>query len=333
MDQKIFSMKILLFVFGFLTYSVISIHLDDVTFRDVISNYLTSNYGSINNWKTSQVTNMSEAFLGASNFNSMINSWNVSRVTSMDKMFYNSESFNSSLNNWDVSRVTNFFFMFGNARSFNRDLNKWFTSNASNMAGMFYSAYSFNGDISTWDVSKVTDMYSMFEDASSFNGIMGQWDVGKTTRFDYMFFHSISFDQSLCWPIGENASTKRMFDGTTSSLAPYLECSKLPQLPVRIIINLRTINKKDYCIHPANNFVNVGTKIGISTCKSWKSFQWNIDVEGKIHSNLKPELCIHMKGKRIFLQNCIDGSKNILHENFTFCFWFLDILSNFHPLG
>jgi len=63
-------------------------------------------------------------------------------------------------------------------------------------------------------------------------------------------------------------------------------------------------------MYPANNFVNVGTKIGISICKSWKSFQWNIDVEGKIHSNLKPKLCIHMKGKRLFLQNCIDGSKN-----------------------
>merc|ERR1711897_67168 len=102
---------------------------------------------------------------------------------------------------------------------------------------MFYSAYSFNGDISSWDVSKVTDMYSMFEDARSFNGNMSQWDVGKTTRFDYIFFHS-SFDQSLCWPIGKNTSTKRMFDGTTSNLAPFRECSKLPQLPVRITLTI-----------------------------------------------------------------------------------------------
>jgi surface protein len=71
------------------------------------------------------ITNNSLAFCFAnatsSNFGN-INNWDVSNVTNMDNMFYNASSFNQPLNNWNVSNVTNMDNMFDSASSFNQDI-------------------------------------------------------------------------------------------------------------------------------------------------------------------------------------------------------------------
>lgn len=303
-----------LFIFGCLIVSVLSIPLDDTTLREAIIQYMVkgdgSDYGPIDKWDVAQVGNMTKAFADLRYFNGDVSLWDVSNVTIMDKAFFNADSFNRNLNLWNVEKVTSMNFMFGNAKSFKSKLDTWQTSSVGNMSGMFYDATSFNSDISTWNVANVTEMYSMFEDATSFDVDLTDWDVSNVTNFDYMFFYASSFNQALCWDISTQNSMKRMFVGTTSNLVPYFECGIIPQSPLRIISALSDADNPQYCMYPDNNHVAAGNKIAIHNCKLWKSFKWTIDTEGKIHNVLKPNLCVHMKGKRMLLEDCIDGERN-----------------------
>ena len=72
------------------------------------SNNADNIYGPMSNWETGYVTNMSELFKNASEFNEDISSWDTSSVTDMSLMFYGANEFNQDLSNWDVSSVRNF---------------------------------------------------------------------------------------------------------------------------------------------------------------------------------------------------------------------------------
>ena len=85
----------------------------------LFANSKRENFDGIDNWDTSNVTDMSEMFMGASYFNSNINNWNVSKVTNMSGMFSSAKKFNQPLNDWDVSNVKDMEFMFSEAESFN----------------------------------------------------------------------------------------------------------------------------------------------------------------------------------------------------------------------
>ncbi|MFV2014486.1 MAG: BspA family leucine-rich repeat surface protein, partial [Candidatus Heimdallarchaeota archaeon] len=63
-------------------------------------------------WDASRITDMSEMFAGALNFNQDIGDWDVSRVTDMSRMFENAGLFDQPLNSWDVSSVTDMSGMF-----------------------------------------------------------------------------------------------------------------------------------------------------------------------------------------------------------------------------
>ena len=130
---------------------------------------------------TTFVTNMSEMFLVATNFNQDLSQWDTSQVTTMGGMFWGARSFNQDLSQWDTSQVTNMFAMFQGARSFNQDLSQWDTSQVTDMSLMFWSARSFNQDLSQWDTSNVEDMSSMFWGARSFNQDLSRWNVRNVT--------------------------------------------------------------------------------------------------------------------------------------------------------
>jgi len=61
------------------------------------------------------------------------------------------------------------------------------------------------------------------------------------------------------------------------------------------------------CICPFKNNLTQGTRISITTCKNWSSFQWIMDYEGKIISYLNPNLCIQLSGKWLTLEFCRNG--------------------------
>ena len=62
----------------------------------------------LNSWDTSNVTNMSNVFVGCLQFNGDIYSWDTSSVTNMQYMLYNCDLFDQSLAAWNIESVTNF---------------------------------------------------------------------------------------------------------------------------------------------------------------------------------------------------------------------------------
>jgi surface protein len=64
-------------------------------------------------------------FSGASSFNQDLDNWNTSNITDMASMFYGASAFNGNIENWDVSYVSYMEYMFYNASSFDRNLGNW----------------------------------------------------------------------------------------------------------------------------------------------------------------------------------------------------------------
>jgi len=177
--------------------------ITDANIQSAINNCLSTNpvdgmcsdseYGAMPDWDVSNVTTMSNIFMGKSSFNGDISSWDVSNVTYMSRVFRSATAFNGDLSSWNVSSVTYMGGMFNYAFAFNGDLSSWDVSNVTDMSYMFNSASAFNADISSWDVSSVTNMYWMLNNASSFNQDIGSWDVSSVTSlYDFLNNSSIS---------------------------------------------------------------------------------------------------------------------------------------------
>jgi surface protein len=89
---------------------------------------LIEEYGHINCWDTSSVTDMSWMFVSpigdddcADDDFAAFND-DISKVLYMDDMFYYATAFNGNLSNWDTSKVTNMYGMFRRAKAFNQKL-------------------------------------------------------------------------------------------------------------------------------------------------------------------------------------------------------------------
>jgi surface protein len=61
----------------------------------------------ISSWNTSNASNMSGMFWGASSFNQDIGNWDVSNVSTMDHLFEGTNSFNQDLSRWCVEIIPN----------------------------------------------------------------------------------------------------------------------------------------------------------------------------------------------------------------------------------
>ena len=180
----------------------------------------------INEWNTSNITDISNMFNGAGLFNQDIGSLNVSNVTNMTSMFVSANAFNngesSSINNWNTSNVTTMNVMFAFASSFDQDISNWNTSNVTTTNGMFANATSFNQDIGNWNVSNVTNMSAMFSGATNFNQPIGNWNVSNVTDMNYMVNLADNFNQDLSsWCVTLIPSTPTLFDnGATAWILP-----------------------------------------------------------------------------------------------------------------
>ena len=176
-------------------------------------------YGYISNWDTSCVTDMSELFMGHTNFNDDISAWDTSNVTNMSSMFPETSgwsstphNFNQDIGNWDTSNVTDMSSMFIGAIYFNQDIGNWDTSNVTDMSSMFWAADAFDHDINSWDTSNVTDMSSMFYDNTTFNRPIGNWDTSSVTSMELMFNGAIAFNQDISsWNTSSVTTMEAMF--------------------------------------------------------------------------------------------------------------------------
>ena len=205
----------------------------------------------IGNWNTSNVTDMSYMFSGATVFNQPLNNWDVSNVTDMSYMFagvryvngtsYNRISlFNQPLWKWNVSKVTNMSHMFDGASSFNQDINNWNTSSVTDMSWLFAGALDFNKPLNNWDTSKVITMAHMFDSLKleprpapdnsrtfidrknhQFNQPLNNWDTSKVTDMSRMFLRAGAFNQPLNnWNVSNVTDMRGMFEGARSFNQP-----------------------------------------------------------------------------------------------------------------
>jgi len=139
--------------------------LNNITIRVAVLDYckggetknaIIKKYGKIEDWNTSEVTDMSGLFRGF-HFHTEYN-----RETTVMR------NFNEDISNWDTSKVKNMSGMFAFTKNFNQPIGEWDTSNVTNMEAMFMYADSFNQPIGEWDTSNVTTMEDMFIGAESF---------------------------------------------------------------------------------------------------------------------------------------------------------------------
>ncbi|EOA07545.1 Hypothetical protein, predicted transmembrane protein, DUF285 family [Mycoplasma yeatsii 13926] len=165
---------------------------------------------NIANWNTSNVTNMYSMFSFAKNFNQPIGNWDTSNVTKIEKMFLGAEKFNQDISQWDVSKITSLMQMFAGAEAFNSDIGNWNTSNVTNMSFMFAGAKNFNQDISTkevvksdgtkyiaWDTSNVTTIRNIFAESKKFNQDISNWNTSNVTDMRGAFWKASNFNKPL----------------------------------------------------------------------------------------------------------------------------------------
>ena len=144
----------------------------------IIALIAAQDYGSLTVTCTSNVTDMSSMFAGATSFNQNIGGWDVRNVKDMNYMFNWATSFNQDISSWDVSNVTDMSYMFSEADSFNQDISSWDVSNVTDMSYMFSGADLFNQDLSGWCVSNVPAIPSYFDTgADAWSSARPQWGM------------------------------------------------------------------------------------------------------------------------------------------------------------
>lgn len=162
--------------------------------------YTQINDSNLSSWNTTNVTNMSWMFYGATSFDQPLNDWDTSKVTDMNNMF-GLTPFNQPLNRWNTSQVTDMSSMFALNLKFNQPLNSWDTASVKNFNGMFSFA-SYDKPLDGWNVANAENMNMMFGYNESFNQPLSSWETGKVTDMGNMFFGSQYSQDVSNWNTG-----------------------------------------------------------------------------------------------------------------------------------
>jgi bacterial surface protein 26-residue repeat len=207
----------------------------------MFANSTAASYTGLDTWNVSGVTDMSNIFKGAVNFNQNLTAWNTTSVETLEgafsgcvkynqpmgtwklsncrnmkNMFYGCSIFSQDLSTWDVIRVSNFAQMFMNATAFNGNISKWKVTSGNDYTSMFENATAFNIDISSWVTTAAQFMKRMFANATSFNANLASWDVSGVTDFSGMFYNAVKFARNLgAWVVSNATTMFEMFYNTT----------------------------------------------------------------------------------------------------------------------
>ena len=167
-------------------------------------------FGPIEDWDVSKVTDMSELFCDsgctmvrdAASFDADLSKWDTGRVTTMQSMFRGAAAFDADVSQWNTALVTRMDFTFYGATTFAADLSKWDTGRVTTMQSMFRGAAAFDANIGGWNTASVTTMENMFREAVTFNQILALWNtasVDAVTGVAGMFYDAAAFNRELGW--------------------------------------------------------------------------------------------------------------------------------------
>ena len=154
-----------------------------------------------NSVDTGKVKNMSKILYGNNQLESLdLSGFNTSNVTNMSEMFMGIGVEELDVSGFDTSNVTDmsqmFYFPFDKSKLVSiKGLNKFNTSNVTNMKGMFMGIGVEELDLSSFDTSKVTDMSEMFSfpyNKSKLVSIKGlnKFNTSNVTNMSNMFSYS-----------------------------------------------------------------------------------------------------------------------------------------------
>ena len=240
--------------------------------------------GSIINWDTQNVTDMSYMFSNAQKFNNNIISWDTQKVTNMSYMFSSAQKFNNNITSWDTSNVTTMWSMFSGAYDFNQSiLSYWKTSKVTNMAAMFSHAFAFNNAGSTtsiagsWDTSSVTDMSYMFRRCFIFNSPIGNWNTSQVTNMSSMFEQCTKFNIPIGgWNTSQVTNMSSMFQYSTGFNQPIgnWNTSKVTSMQ-GMFANAFAFNN-GLTLETRNGGYYSGPYGGISPLKPDQSLNWDV---------------------------------------------------------
>ena len=121
-----------------------------------------------------------------------LNNFNTSQITDMSSMFAGCKGLTKlDLSNFDTHKVTNMSGMFDNCKKLTKlNLSNFNTSKVTNMSFMFEDCSALTQlDLSNFDISNVTDMHGMFYNCAKLAIIYvsDKWNVNKVTISDNMF--------------------------------------------------------------------------------------------------------------------------------------------------
>lgn len=140
----------------------------NVTDMNCMFRYVKVTNLNLSSFDTSNVINMQGMFSSASLLRSLdLSNFSTAKVSDMSSMFSSAKSLtNLNVSNFDTSSVTTMSYMFSGVSSLTTlDLGSFNTSNVTNMSGMFNGMSSLTTlDVSNFDASKVTTIGSMFKD-------------------------------------------------------------------------------------------------------------------------------------------------------------------------
>lgn len=120
----------------------------------------------LSNWNTGKLQNATQTFLSCK-YSSItgVENWNTTNVTNMNGMFSMCHAFNRDLSNWDVKNTTSINGMFSDCWALNKDVSRWklesidkwgWVNGAEGLKGIhraFYKTYSYNVVLDqTWTV-------------------------------------------------------------------------------------------------------------------------------------------------------------------------------------
>lgn len=170
----------------------------------------TWDFGELTN--TSSVTDMSEMFYSAKNFNSdTIALFDTSNVENMKGMFKQAAKFNSDISGWDVSKCTDMSIMFDEANEFNQFINNWDVSSVTTMSSMFNNAWVYNQPLDNWDLTSCENIHHMFWYCNNFNQNISAWNTSNITDMEGALYGCWQFVQDLSEWCVDPEPLKRQF--------------------------------------------------------------------------------------------------------------------------